>query len=196
MDIRIFTYTIHDFQWSSITWDAFYDLLGIKDFIYFISSSSIQEALWPVKIVFIFFTVFFFCLVLWLYFNSSYIKYQFLQDATEFFSRETYGLHQTNRSWKKIRKRIDSGVESDLRLAIIEADDFLYETLQDAGYQGATLEELIEAGGKKISNPREVLDAHKVRNAIVYEPDYNLDANKAKEVLSVYENIIKTVASS
>src|SRR3989344_3110450 len=108
-----------------LTWDQLYNYLGVQEFIYFISSPSIQETLFPVKIVFIFFTAVFFCAVIWLYVNSSYIQYQFLQDTAEFFSQDAYGLGKINKSWKKIKKRLESDAESELKLAVIEADDFL-----------------------------------------------------------------------
>ncbi|MFI5205914.1 MAG: hypothetical protein ACHQVK_03155, partial [Candidatus Paceibacterales bacterium] len=105
-----------------INWDQIYNYLGVKDFVYFISSPSIQDALFPIKIVFIFFTAFFFCAVIWFYVNSSYIQYKFLQDTTEFLSKETYGLRKVTKNWRKIKKRAESGTDSDIKLAIIEAD--------------------------------------------------------------------------
>jgi hypothetical protein len=178
-----------------INWDSIYNYFGIKDFIYFISSPSIQDTLFPLKVVFIFFTAFFFCAVIWFYVNSSYIQYKFLQDVTEFLSKETYGLRKVTKSWKKIKKRVESGSESELKLAIIEADDFLYENLQDMGYVGDSFEEIIDNASKKVlPNYQEVLDAHAIRNAIVYQPDYTLDTENAKRILSIYENTIKNLA--
>ncbi len=178
-----------------IDWDAWYDRLGIKEFIYFISSPSIQDTLFPIKIVFILFTVFFLCAVIWFYINSSYIQYKFLQDVTEFLSKESYGLRKVSKNWKKIRKRMESGSESELKLAIIEADDFLEETLQDMGYEGETFESLVREAIKKIpTRAAEILEAHQVRNSIVYEPDYAITAEKARKILSVYESVIKTIS--
>ena len=177
-----------------MNWEQIYDYLGIKDFIYFISSPSIQDMLFSIKIVFIFFTIFFFCAVIWFYVNSSYIQYMFLQDVTEFFSHETYGLRRINKSWKKIKKRIETGSEQELKLAVIEADDFLYQTLEEMGYDGATFEELVDNAKKKILDyAPEVLQAHAVRNSIVYETDYVLDMETAKKILAVYESTIKNI---
>lgn len=175
-------------------WDDVYNYFGIKDFIYFISSPSIQDVLFPIKIVFIFFTVFFFSAVIWFYINSSYIQFKFLQDVTEFLSRETYGLRKITKSWKKIKKRLESNSESEWKLAVIEADDFLYETLQDAGYQGETFAKLLKNTEQKIPNTEELKEAHTIRNSIVYESDYKLNLEQAKKTLSVYEGVIKSIA--
>lgn len=178
-----------------VDWEYIYNILGIRDFIYFISSPAIQDALLPIKIVFILFTVFFFCAVIYFYVNSSYIQYKFLQDTTEFLSSQTYGLRKVNQNWKRIKKRLDTSNESELRLAIIEADDFLYETLQDMDYIGSTFEELVSDASKRaLHNSQDVLSAHAVRNFIVYEPDRKLDLDEAKKILSVYENAIKNVS--
>ncbi len=196
LDITVFNYTFYNVSWSTFTWENLYDFFGIKEFIYFISSPSIQDTLFPIKIVFVFFTAFFFCVIIWLYVNSSYVQHQFLQDATEFLSHETYGLRNVNKSWKNIKKRIDSGAESDLKLAIIEADDFLYQTLQDADFEGDTFEELIDNAHKKISfDAEEIILAHNLRNSIVYNSDYKIDQDQVKKMLLVYENSIKNIAT-
>ncbi len=179
-----------------INWDQIYNYVGIRDFIYFISSPAIQDAVFPVKLVFIFFTAFFFCAVIWFYVNSSYIQYKFLQDTMEFFSKESYGLKKISNDLKKIKKRAESGSVPDLKLAIIEMDDFLYQKLQDLDYEGDTFEQIAQAASTRVlPNVEEVIDAHVVRNAIVYEPDFVLDPERGKQILSLYETAIKNVAS-
>lgn len=177
-----------------LSWDQLYSLIGIKDFIYFISSPSIQDAVFPVKLVFIFFTAFFFCAVMWFYVNSSYIQYKFLQDTSEFLSHETYGLRKVNRNFKKILKRLDAGTESESKLAIIEADDYLTGLLDQMGYKGDTFEELIANAQKKLLDQSEqILKAHEIRNAIVYDLEYAMDFATAKKLILVYENAIKSI---
>ncbi len=185
----------YNVNWSSFTWDNVYNFFGIKDFIYFISSPSIQDTLWPVKIVFIFFTLFFLCAVIWFYANSSYIQTHFLQDFTEMFSKETAESKKFIKSWKNIKARMDSGSDPQLRLAIIEADDLLNQTLQDADYQGDTFEAMVQSAAKKIPDDVQlVLQAHQVRNAIVYEPDFVLTKEAAATALDAYESAIKKLS--
>ena len=120
-----------------------------------------------------------------------------MQDVAEFFSHETYGLRKISKSWKKIKKRIESGSEQELKLAIIEADDFLYETMQDNDYKGDNFEQMLKNAGKKVaSNEQELLEAHAIRNAIVYDPGYRLEIDKAKRILFAYETAVKNVAIS
>jgi hypothetical protein len=108
-----------------MTWESLYNTLGIKEFIYFISSSQLQDMLFPVKLIFGLCTVFFLVAVIYFMLNSSWLQYKFLEDVTEFFSWQAFGQREMQKQWSKIRKRTESGAESDYKLSIIDADDFL-----------------------------------------------------------------------
>jgi len=180
-----------------MTWESIYKFLGIKDFIYFISSPALQETLFPVKLVFAFFTMFFLAAVVYFMMNSSYIRYQFWEDVTEFISWQAYGLREIANRWKRIQKRVESGAESEYKLALIEADDFLSEMLDERGFKGKNFEELImNAGNVMLPNFKEILSAHEIRNSIVYNPDYKIDINQVKKLLTVYEEATKNIGSS
>lgn len=180
-----------------MNWEQLYDLLGAREFIYFISSPVIQERLFAVKLVFIFFTLFFLAAVIYFYANSTYLQYQFLQDVVEFFSWQPYGLRGINKRWKSIIKKTESGNENDYKLAIIDADDFLYQVLEERGYEGENFKELINQAGKKaLPNIDEVLKAHETRDMIVYNQDYNIGRELAEKILTDYESSIKNIAVS
>jgi len=175
-------------------WESMYNFFGIKDFIYFISSSQIQDMLFPVKLVFVFCAMFFLVFVIYFMINSSWLQYKFLEDVTEFFSWQAYGQREMSKQWERIKKRIESGAESDYKLAIIDADDFLAEVLDKRGYDGETIEENIQKAGKMIEPIlKDVLGAHEIRNSIVYDQDYKLSADEAKRVLGVYESAVNSI---
>lgn len=177
-----------------MSWEQIYDFLGIKDFVDFISSSELQSQLLPVKVVFILFTLFFLGAVIYFYIKSSYIQYHFLQDMVEFFSWQPYGLRQINKRWQKVMKKIEVATETEYKMAVIEADDLLYEMLEERGYAGETFEQLLDSAGQKIlPSVKDILSAHEIRNSIVYQPDYKLDAEVAKGILDNYEKAIKNV---
>ena len=175
-------------------WEDIYNFLGIKEFIYFISSSTLQETLLPVKLVCFVFTLFFLAGVFYFMLNSSWLQHKFLEDATEFFSWQSYGAHQIEKRWGKIKKRMELGLEPDLKLAIIEADDFLTELLEERGYDRETFEDSIKAAGRLISSMESgIIAAHESRNSIVYDPDYKLSADQTQKILSVYESVINAI---
>jgi len=177
-----------------MTWESLYNFLGIKDFIYFISSSQIQDMLFPVKLVFIFCSAWFFVFVIYFMVNSSWMQYKFLEDVVEFFSWKSYGQMEMSKQWNKIKKRTESGSESDYKLAIIDADDFLAEILDSRGYDGENFELAINKAGKLISPIlTDVLSAHQTRNSIVYNPDFKISADQAKKVLETYESAARSI---
>lgn len=179
-----------------MSWEALYNFLGITDFIYFISSPQIQDMLFPVKLVFVTFAMFFLAAVIYFMINSSWLQYKFLEDVTEFISWQSYGLREISKNWAKIKRRIESGAESDYKLAIIEADDFLANLMDDRGFEGKDFEETIKSAGKLLSPVMgEIMSAHEVRNSIVYNPDFKLDAEQVKKVLDIYESAVNTVGS-
>ncbi len=165
--------------------------------IYFISSSQIQDMLFPVKLVFVAFAMFFLAFVIYFMINSSWLQYKFLEDVSEFFLWQAYGQREMSNQWKKIKKRIESGAESDYKLAIIDADDLLVEVLDNRGYEGKDFEESIKKAGRLIMpSPEEALRAHEVRNSIVYNTDFQLSADLAKKILSIYELAVNSIGIS
>jgi len=97
----------------------------------------------------------------------------------------------------RIKKRTGSGAESDYKLAIIDADDYLMEVLDNRGYDGDSFEELVKNASKSIAPIYDdVLKAHETRNSIVYNPDFKLSADQAKKVLDVYESAAKEIGMS
>jgi hypothetical protein len=180
-----------------MTWDDLYNLLHAKDFIYFISSSQLQDELFPVKLIFVMFTAFFLSGVIYFMINSSWLQYKFLEDVVEFFSWQSYGLREITKRWHKIRKRTESGTEADYKIAIIEADDFLNNVLQDAGFDEDTFQDSIKKAVKMLpTGTGEILSAHEVRNAIVYDSDYKISVDQAKKILDTYETTVNNIGIS
>jgi len=177
-----------------ITWEQIYNLLGIKDFIYFTSSPAIQELLFPVKLIFILFSIFFALGVVYFLLNSSWLRYYFTEDVVEFIFWQAFGTKQIADKWKKIKRRLDSGSESEYKIAIIESEDFLLEMLDSKGFEGKSFEEIVgEASKSVLDNIDEVLQAHKIRNSIVYNPDFSITLSETKNIVSIFETAVKKV---
>jgi len=175
-------------------WETIYNTLGIKDFVYFISSPQIQDTLFPVKLIFVFFSMFFLFFVIYFMMNSSWLQYKFLEDVTEFFSWQAYGSRQMVKEWEKIKKKASSGLEADYKLAIIDAEDFLMEVLDNAGYEGKDFADAVESATRLLGpTTPDIMKAHETRNAIVYNPNFKITTDEAEKVLSIYEKAAKNV---
>jgi len=177
-----------------MTWDQFYQTLHIKEFIYYISAPEIQQMLLPVKIVFIFCSLFFFIFVVYFMMRSSWLHHKFVEEVSEFFSWQAYGQKELTKQLNRIKKRTESGAESDFKLAIIDADDLLEEVLEERGFDQESFEENIKRASRLIPTIySEVLNAHEIRNLIVYNPDYKLTTEHAKRILGTYEAAINGI---
>jgi hypothetical protein len=93
-----------------------------------------------------------------------------------------------NRRWNAINQRVDTGREPEFKLAILEADSLLEETLTKMGYGQERIEEKIKKVGSDIlSNIDTLITIRQIRNNIVSDPDYKINLDEAKKTLAIYE---------
>jgi len=155
----------------------------------FLFSPSIQGGLLLVKIVFLFFSLFFLGGIIYFLLNSSWIRKIFLQDLIEILTYKPYWTRGIAKKWKKIKKRLETGLESEYKLAAIEADSMLNDALRIMGYHGESLgERLDKLTEAALPNIEQVRDVHKICNNVVHDPDYRLTLEQARRILAVYEH--------
>ena len=128
--------------------------------------------------------------------RTDWLKHLFLQTLVEFFTFHPYGYRKITKKWAKIIRRLDTGSESEFKLAVIEANDMLDTKLKTLGYEGKNLEERL----KKISpvvlpNFEEIKKAIEIRNNIVRNPDYILSLDEARKTLAIYEQALRDLGA-
>ena len=143
------------------------------------------------RIVFIaVFLFFLFCIIYFLS-KTNWLRIRFIENAVEFFFYQPFGTRKLIKQWDKIKRRLEIGLESENKLAIIEADLIFNDVLEKMGF----IEETFEARIKHLTpdllpNIEQILEAHKIRNNIVYDPNYRLILDEAKKTISVYEKAL------
>ncbi|MFH1582503.1 MAG: hypothetical protein ABIA08_01965 [bacterium] len=126
--------------------------------------------------------------------KSSYLKLYFLEDAVEFLTFRPSGVKKLVKAWNKIKTRLDSGLESEYKLAVIEADGVLDDVLRRMGYRGENLEErLAKLTSATLSNIENIKEAHKSRTNILHNPDQGLSLDEAKKILAVFEKAFEDI---
>lgn len=124
--------------------------------------------------------------------KTLWLKRLILWDLVEFFSFRPYGIRKVVKAWAKITARLETGLESEYKLAIIEADSMLNDILKRMGFGGETLGERLEKLTVAIlPNLKQIWEAHKIRNNIVHDPDYRLTLDEARRVLDIYEQALR-----
>lgn len=195
MEILIFGQKVN-IDLTNLSWDAVYDFFGVKEFMHFIMNPELQATLFPAKVVFIFFTLFFLYYVVYFYIKSSYLYYNYFQGSEELMLIQNTKVLDASARWEKIIKKTQSGQEKDYKFAIIEADDFLQQLLDSKGFKDDDFGNLIDLAKKIIPNVDGILMAHDTRNKIVYDANYKLDEEESRIVLGHFEKAIKSISAT
>ena len=137
-------------------------------------------------------SLFFFGFIIFGLMKTSWLKRMFVWDIKEFFTYRPYGLKRYLKRWKKIEKMIDSGLEPEIKLAVLETDTILDDALKEMGFGGENLNErLNRVTPDFLIDLEEVKMAHEIRNNIVHDPTYKLEIGEAKNILAIYEKALR-----
>ena len=168
--------------------------INIEAIISFLISPEVQKQLFLVRVGFLSFGVLLLIAIIILILKSHYFQWLFVHDLWGFFTFRPFGAKRITKIWNKITKRLSTGVESESKMAIIEADDLLDVSLKRIGFTGQTLEEkLSKLTSATVGNIDEVYAAHKVRNNIVHNPDFRLSQDEAKVILEAYQKAFNSL---
>lgn len=136
-------------------------------------------------------------LMLVLYAYASTRRWQYyalgdkeLRDAEDLYDEVYRGIKKTSRL-DDVLKHIDSDNPNDWKLAIIEADIILDDTLKQRGYPGASLGERLKSiSPTQLASLNDAWEAHKVRNRIAHEgADFVLTKRVAEDTVSRYRKV-------
>ena len=166
--------------------------MNINDIMQFILEPNLTGWLLFAKFAFLGFGFFFLGFIIWSFFKVSWFDKLVVRDIKEYMTyRAYYGWRKFDVQWQRIQKMVDTGLEPEAKLAIIEADGILNEALKRMGYKGETLgERLDKATADVLPNLEEVLKIHGVRSNIIHDPSYSLDIAEAKMALEVYRQAL------
>lgn len=100
---------------------------------------------------------------------------------------------QTLHAWKRILKRVETGDVSQFKVAILEADKLVDGIMDKAGYKGANMaERLALMLPSHVENKERLEWAHGVRNKIVFDETFPVNAELVREVLAVFRDFLKS----
>lgn len=94
--------------------------------------------------------------------------------------------------WIEILEHIESPTQSRWVLAVIECDKILAQLLEERGYEGKDIGEMLKSErGQKLKTIQDAWEGHKIRNKIAHEPGYVLEKREAQVAASKYESVFK-----
>ena len=165
--------------------------MNINYLISFILNPPLFGWLFVLKILCIIVSLIFLGVIIFSLIKTTWLKRMIIWDAQEFLTYRPFGVSKVVGQWQEIKKRLETGIEPEAKLAIIEADKILDDTLNRMGFGGLTLGERLERlTAASLPNIEEVKQAHKIRNNIIHDPTYRLDLEEAKKVIAIYEKAL------
>src|SRR3989344_3736055 len=175
--------------------DLNYLLSSVSDYFNAISNSIspwIYFSVGILKIVFIVISLALFVGAIILLFKATWIKRRYFDNVKVMADYKFSGAKKIFKEWQKITKRLETDIEAEYKLAIIEADGLFDAILAKMGYGGdVTDEKLKKIEPAVLANINDISGAHKIRDNIIYDPDYKLDLEKAKEMIGIYEQALR-----
>jgi len=108
---------------------------------------------------------------------------------------ELYGMsrEQVAKRWKQIIETSKMNGDMGLKLSIIEADNLLDAALKSLMMPGDTLGERLKSAGYKYPKIKNVWWAHKLRNNLVHDSSFRLNAGQARKALNEFEKALKVL---
>ncbi|MBI2577373.1 MAG: hypothetical protein HYV77_00835 [Candidatus Wildermuthbacteria bacterium] len=130
--------------------------------------------------------------IVWVLLKTSWIKFSFGQDVSEFMRYRAGGAQKRMRDWERIRKRLLGTNVSEYKLSILEADQMLDEVLRKLGIKGETMDDrLLNTPDTLVKSIVRMQEVHRTRNNIVRDPDYYLAQEEAVSVINAYEEAFR-----
>ncbi len=167
-------------------------MIKINDIISFIFNPAFTDWLLFLKILLIILFLILSGFIIFFLIKTSWLKRMLIWDIVEFFSFRPYGIRKVEKDWAKITARLETDLESEWKLAIIEADSILNDILMKMGFAGETLgERLDRLTVVTLPNLQQIREAHKIRNNIVHDPDYRVSLDEAKMAVGIYEQALR-----
>ncbi len=98
---------------------------------------------------------------------------------------------QDNR-WQEIKSHVNSFKESEWKFAVIEADKLVDDVLKSAGFAGESMgERLMLIKPDQLLNLQYLWDAHKLRNLLVHDVNYQITHRQAIWAIEAFESVLR-----
>ena|SRR3989338_8572822 len=119
-----------------------------------------------------------------------------IQQITEGLTPPKEGRTVYDNKWQEIKEHLNSTNSSEWKFAIVEADKLVDEILKQAGYEGETMgERLLMVKQGDIPNINGLWMAHKLRNQLVHQVDFELYHGTAIEAIRAFEAVLRDLGA-
>lgn len=107
----------------------------------------------------------------------------------------TFDIEAYQTRWLKIENGLVKDDPRTYGLSIIEADKLLDRALNEMGLPGKTMGERLKRVADRFEKPGAVWAAHRLRNQIAHEPDFEVDYGQANRALAAFRSALKDLGA-
>lgn len=159
----------------------------------FFQSEAFQNIVSILKPVCIFAIFIFSGVVIWAMIKSPWLYWYVSADFSDFKSGGPVEPETiVQKKWKKIKKRLESPSHANWKLAIIESEELVEDTLEKMGYKGEGIrEKLKNVDPGVITNLNNLISSYDIFINILAEPDYQITKDRAIKIVSAFEDVLK-----
>ena len=94
--------------------------------------------------------------------------------------------------WEEIERHLNSYRDAEWKFAIIEADKLVEDVLGKAGFKGETMADKLKSiTTYQLSCLSGLWDAHKLRNLLVHNTEFDLKHNEVRYAIDQYAKVLK-----
>lgn len=97
--------------------------------------------------------------------------------------------------WLEIEQQLKRDDRASYTLTVLNADKLLDQALRDRGLKGETMGERMKNAKEIWTNANAVWQAHKVRNQIAHESDFQMGYDDARRALGGFKQALKDVGA-
>lgn len=109
--------------------------------------------------------------------------------------RYTFDVEAYQTRWLKIENSLEKEDPRSYELAVIDADKLLDRALNEMGLPGKTMGERLKRVADRFEKPSAVWAAHRLRNQIAHEHDFEVDYSQANRALAAFRQALKDLGA-
>ena len=116
--------------------------------------------------------------------------------TAEHAGHEAHAEQPQEDKWAHILEFVNSVREAEWKLAVIEADNYADDALRERGFPGESMgERLMLIKPNDLSTLQDLWDAHKLRNLLVHETNYQLRHEQAIQAVQSFEKVLRELGT-
>lgn len=109
--------------------------------------------------------------------------------------RHTFDVQAYQTKWLKIENGLTKADTRSYNFSVLEADKLLDKALKEMGVPGQSMGEKLKKLGNRLPNLNQIWYAHKLRNQIVHESDFQISYDDAKRALRNFRQALKNLGA-